>query len=117
MMPGVAFRLIVLACLAAFLDDPEAFAALEDNLDLRQFMANRDEEAPRVAPHIFVLAKGQPDLQRAVSVRALAEVPVELFAGIKQVRFRDLGDPLVDLPVERLVLRQSLLTRIHAKDP
>ena len=80
-------------------------------------VANRDEEAAGVASHAFVLAKAEPNTQHAVSVGALAEVLVQLLVGIKQVRFRDLGDPLVDLPIERLVLRQSLLTGIHSTGP
>ena len=91
--------------------------ALDDDLGLRQFVANRDEEAAGVASHALVLAKAEPNTQRTVSVGALAEVLVQLLVGIKQVRFRDLGDPLVDLPIERLVLRQSLLTRIHSTGP
>ena len=82
----------------------------DDLFDIERLMADRDDEAPGIASDCFV----RRDLERphplqAQGVGAFADEPVHEIrvGGAFSEISRDLADPLVDLPEDGLVLRET----------
>src|SRR3954454_10013518 len=76
-----------------------------DVLDLRRRVPRGQHEAGRARPHPLVLGGLERDPRRAARAGALAEELVGLL-GAEAVR--DVFDPFVPLPEERLVFREPL---------
>jgi hypothetical protein len=84
----------------------EPFALSNDALDVGDNMRGQDRELVRSAPDGFVFVQRHVDLLDARQVRALAGERV--CAGHVLKRRRELLQPLVDLPKQRLVAGSSL---------
>ena len=81
----------------------------DDALDIRRLMSGRDDEVCGVAPDALVLRNSQwANPLETERVRTLADQSVDQVgaSGTWSELDRDLGDPLVDLTEDGLVLRE-----------
>ena len=99
------------------LDDHESAVLIEDALDLRVEMMWGDDEGARAPSDSLVLVQGRRDAEGAVGVCALTDPFVGItFRGDLTECLVELLDPLVDRPVERLVLGRAAAADLGARD-
>jgi aminomethyltransferase len=95
---------------AELLDDRIPRLARDDALELGLDMLDRMDEAGAVGAHTLVLVEGDDDALAARRVVAFTEE----FRALDLVVVRGGGDPLVDVPKERLDLSDSFLRLGHS---
>jgi hypothetical protein len=95
------------ARLSALLDnDIVGVAGVYDDLDFRDLVPRHHEKKVRIRPHCFVLRERELNEHVAPEHPALAAKS----DGIGNIARRAAGlDPLVDLPKQRLVVRDAIL--------
>jgi hypothetical protein len=99
---------------AVLLDDDVAAVGCDYQFDLDIYVVKHHQEVRAFSAHALVFAAGHEDALEALDSRALAH---EFVRGITTETAADGCDVLIDLPEERLVLREPCVAALgHRRD-